>query len=99
MGYNLYRSLTPGGPLTQVNSALIPAEKSGLNEGFPYTFDDLKVDRSVVYYYYLEVVYIDNHTAIEAMTSARIPTDIYLPLVFQDVTIDLNARNGGIRSS
>lgn len=54
-GFNLYRSETPGGSLTQVNASLIPASSDPLTGG-SYRFNDPNARPGRTYYYMLEEV-------------------------------------------
>ena len=54
-GFNLYRSLDPGGPFDKVTPSLIPTTGDPLT-GDAYRYEDKTVQPGVVYYYQLEEV-------------------------------------------
>jgi uncharacterized repeat protein (TIGR01451 family) len=54
VGFNLWRSTSPGGRYERVNSALIPAESLGGVMGGFYFYTDPNVEVGTVYYYKLE---------------------------------------------
>ena len=56
LGFNLYRSTTPAGPWTQVNTELIPAQNPGATFGATYEWLDADVTPDVTYFYRLEDV-------------------------------------------
>lgn len=55
-GFNLYRSVTPDGPYTRLNAALIPPQFPGEVRGGEYVWLDRDVTPGVAYYYRLEDV-------------------------------------------
>ena len=55
LGFNLYRSSEAYGPYTKLNRRLIPGLLSSVS-GQQYTYTDMDVTRSVLYYYMLEDV-------------------------------------------
>ena len=55
-GFNLHRGLAAGGPWTQLNSALIPSQAPGSNQGFSYEFRDDNVVEGTTYFYLLETI-------------------------------------------
>jgi hypothetical protein len=54
-GFNLYRSQSPEGPFTQINTDLIPASPDPLTGG-SYKYEDRQAKAGLVYYYQLEGV-------------------------------------------
>jgi hypothetical protein len=54
VGFNLWRSTSPGGRYERINGALIPAASLGGVWGGFYSFTDSDVDAGTVYYYKLE---------------------------------------------
>jgi hypothetical protein len=55
VGFNLYRGEAAEGPLTQVNTDLIPSQADPF-AGTHYTYTDETVTAGRTYYYYLEDV-------------------------------------------
>jgi hypothetical protein len=55
-GFNLYRSTSPNGPPTKVNSNLIPSNDPGGILGSSYSLTDSGVTKGQTYYYKLESV-------------------------------------------
>ncbi|NMC01553.1 MAG: hypothetical protein GYA30_04165, partial [Chloroflexi bacterium] len=50
LGFNLYRAEAAGGPWTQLNAALIPAQTPGATFGNVYTWSDSDAPSGTVYY-------------------------------------------------
>jgi subtilisin family serine protease len=88
LGFNLYRSDTPDGPLSQLNEALIPGQAPGPPGGAVYTWRDEAVLAGATYSYWLELVDTAGTPTLRGpatVTLAR-PTPshvMYLPLIRQ----------------
>jgi hypothetical protein len=76
-GFNIFRSTSPGGILTQLNGALIPSLGVG---GGAYAFQDNTAVKGVTYYYWIEFVGTTN-TLFEDPVFATIYYNILIPML------------------
>ena len=74
LGFNLYRSTTPAGPWTQVNTELIPAQNPGATFGAVYEVLDPDVEPGTTLYYRLEDVDIHGASTFHGPVSTA-PVD------------------------
>jgi hypothetical protein len=82
LGFNVYRSLSPDSGIRgqRLNEALIPATAVGSVLGETYEFTDDQVQPGVQYYYWLEVINLDD-TQLFGPQSASQFIGLYLPVV------------------
>jgi hypothetical protein len=86
LGFNLYRSQSPDGAYSPLNSALIPSPlPPGSLTGAAYTWADEDLTPGLTYYYQLEDVDIygvrTKHGPVWATVVKPISNSVYLPLV------------------
>jgi hypothetical protein len=81
-GFNLYRSSEEGGPYTQLNASLIPAQNPAGWGMASYVWRDVALAPGV-YYYRLEDVSISDVATLHAPVSVDIPYFSYLPMVIK----------------
>lgn len=88
LGFNLYRSQSPGNLGEQLNETLIPARAPGQGEGAQYEFPDATVLPGVLYHYTLEEVDTLGrgtlHGPVAVVSLAEVRWWSYLPLVMRD---------------
>lgn len=86
LGFNLQRGLAAGGPWTQLNDALIPAQDPGTGTSHDYTWRDDGVEDGTTYWYRLKAVNLQGFGSVVATTSISVhflPNQIWIPLVDQ----------------
>lgn len=81
MGFNLWRSLSPDEPDTQLNASLIPSQGPGSAQGFSYQWiDQADLVPGATYYYWLEDIdlngVVTRHGPVSATLAA--PTAVTL---------------------
>jgi hypothetical protein len=85
LGFNLYRSDSPGGERLRLNASLIPSQAPGSPVGAIYTFLDETVAPGIAAYYWLEDVDIYGtatlHGPISAVVHAPDLYHIYFPRI------------------
>jgi hypothetical protein len=88
VGFNLHRAPAPGGPSTQLNDALIPAQHPGSTFGARYSWVDRDVEPGVTYVYRLEDLDRAGVRTMHGPVRAALPLaadvavhTVYLPLV------------------
>lgn len=75
LGFNLYRSASPGGPRIRLNEALIPSQlPPGSPLGATYTFVDETALPGITYYYWLEDLDIYGLKTEHGPVSAGLPS-------------------------
>ena len=91
VGFNLYRAPAAGGPSTQLNDALIPAQHPGSTFGARYQWVDRDVEPGVTYVYRLEDLDRAGARTMHGPVRAALPLaaggavhTTYLPLVFRE---------------
>ncbi len=70
LGFNLYRSTSPAGPWTQLNTTLIPAQNPGAVFGATYEWLDTDVTPGEAVYYRLEDVDVSGVSTFHGPVSA-----------------------------
>lgn len=84
LGFNLYRSESPGGPYTRLNASLIPSQSPGAPVGAVYTWLDEHVEWGTTYYYWLEDLDIygvaTRHGPVQATVRGLVHR-VYLPQI------------------
>jgi hypothetical protein len=80
VGFNLYRSLSPGGPYVKLNGALIPSQAPGSAVGAVYTWLDDDVESGITYYYKLEDVDVSGARTFHGPVSASLQNPTALSL-------------------
>jgi hypothetical protein len=81
VGFNLYRSESPGGPYVKLNDTLIPSQALGAPFGADYAWPDENVQSGITYYYYkLEDVEVGGQYTFHGPIAARAggPTAVIL---------------------
>lgn len=85
LGFNILRRAA-GRPaaLQAINTAPLPAERAGSNQGEAYTYLDENVQTGQTYEYTLEVIELSGGRATHGPLSVRVPAAaLYLPLIQQ----------------
>jgi len=80
LGFNLYRSDTPGGVKDKLNTSLIPATTPGELSGNTYEYVDETVVAGETYYYWIELVK-QGENQESGPVSVLAPYGIFLPMV------------------
>jgi hypothetical protein len=80
LGFNIYRSESLEGGMTQLNQELIPSRALGTRHGGVYEYLDSSSTPGVTYYYWLEIIKIDGVSWMEPI-SVITPYPIYIPVV------------------
>jgi hypothetical protein len=70
VGFNLYRSESPGGPYFKLNESLIPSQTPGSPFGAEYAWLDETAEPGATYYYKLEDVEADGASTFHGPISA-----------------------------
>ena len=88
LGFNLYRSDAPDGPLSQLNDDLIPSQVPGSPSGAVYTWRDEAVLAGATYSYWLEFVDTGGTPTLRGPATVTLSQPapshvIYLPLIRQ----------------
>ena len=80
LGFNVWRSTSPGAPEQQLNAAMIPAQAPGSSAGAIYQWQDATVEAGTTYFYWLEDVDLAGNTALHGPVSATVsaPTAVTL---------------------
>jgi len=88
LGFNLYRSASPSGPWTRINTELIPAQHPGAVLGAVYEWLDTGVTPGAAYYYQLEDLEVQGASTFHGPATATgqpPPSDgdfiVFLPFV------------------
>jgi serine protease len=80
LGFNLYRSETPGGERIRVNPELIASSAPGSATGASYEYTDTGVRDGIAYYYWLEELDIYGRLTLHGPAQAQAPVDPPDPL-------------------
>jgi serine protease len=80
LGFNLYRTETPGGERTRVNPELIASSAPGSATGASYEYTDTGVRDGIAYYYWLEELDIYGWLTLHGPAQAQAPVDPPDPL-------------------
>jgi len=85
LGFNLYRSPAGGGPLTQLNQDLIPAQAPGSPVGASYQYEDSLAQPGAAYEYWLDMVDVHGGAQRHGPVCAALAAEgrILLPLVIR----------------
>lgn len=79
-GFNVYRSTSPDGPRTHLNTSQIPVQASGSLMGASYSFVDEDIQPDTVYYYWIEEVRQNGAPVFYGPLYAG-PYGVYLPFI------------------
>jgi hypothetical protein len=80
VGFNLYRSESPGGPYVKLNEMLIPGQAFGAVEGAVYTWRDEDVEPGLAYSYKLEDVEVGGARTFHGPVSASVQNPMAVTL-------------------
>jgi uncharacterized repeat protein (TIGR01451 family)/fimbrial isopeptide formation D2 family protein len=80
VAFNLYR-FDDSGQRIQITTEPIEAKQSGQAIGATYVYTDQDIDDGFVYYYELELLFIDGGTSLLDMGAVEIGGEIFLPIV------------------
>jgi MSHA biogenesis protein MshQ len=80
LGFNIYRSETLYGEPTQLNQELIPSQALGNITGSHYEYVDSTAQPGVTYYYWLEIVGIDEVSRMGPVTATAL-FPLFIPIV------------------
>jgi subtilisin family serine protease len=83
LGFNIYRSVTPGGEPVRLNGDLIPPQAPGSSFGGEYSWLDEDVEPGNTYAYLLEDQDVNGQLATWGPVEVTVPARIYLPLVIR----------------
>jgi hypothetical protein len=84
LGFDLYRSESPGGPHAKLNASLIPVQVPGAPIGAAYAWPDEAVEPGLTYWYWLDDIDVDSVATRHGPVEATALYANYLPLVHTD---------------
>ncbi len=94
VGFNLYRSADPAGPLTLL--AHVPSQAPGSTQGFAYDLRDLAVQPGETWWYTLEDVSLSGATTLHGPVSATVQAPTAVTLAGFEAAADGTASFAGL---